>query len=115
MPEARVEGLHPNILFAVNEETLRSALNAHLVQPDLRMTVETLRHRVEDGVVHTLLQPQLPVVGFVHLIDVVASHRCGIFGIRVVGLDAVAVVAVQAIRRTYPHESVGVAPDTQHL
>ena len=115
MPEALIIGLHPDVLLAVNEETLRSTFDTHFVQPRLRMAVKTFRQRVKDGVVHTLLQPQLAVVGLIYLIDIVASQRRGILRIREECLDTIAVVAVQSIRSTNPHEAMGISIDTQHL
>ena len=54
VPEALVVRLHPEILLGVNIQTLHTTLDTVLPQPHLRMAVEFLRHRVVDGIVHTL-------------------------------------------------------------
>ena len=115
MPEPRIIRLYPDILLAVYEETFRSTLHTHFVQPYLRMTVKPFCLGVKDGVVHSLLQPQPTVECLIYLIDIVASQRRSIFRIRKERLDSIAIVAVQSIRSTYPYETMGISVNTQHL
>ncbi len=96
--------LHPDILLRVDMQPLHIAvLETQLGQFPGSLTFKTLRHRVVDAVVHTLSHPQFPVGSLKHTIRIVITHRGGITQIRIVGLHAIAVIAVQTVGGAYPH------------
>ena len=105
---AFVIGLHPHVLTGVNIESVDTALDAPLGQLRRRITVHTLRHRVEDTEVHALLQPQSSQMVLPDTIHVVVSQRSGVVRIVIEGTETVAVITVQSVRGTYPYESSGV-------
>ena len=80
-----------------------TVLETQLSQFPGRFPFKTLRHRVVDAVVHTLSHPQFPVGSLKHTVRIVITHRGGIAQVRIEGLHAIAVIAVQTVGRAYPH------------
>ena len=110
MEETVIIALHPKILLVVDIQELNATRNTHLLQYPLRVPVAFLGRRVEDGIAHALLQPQLTVVSLKYTVHIVIAQRRRVTHVRIERLDAIAVITVQTIGRTYPHHTVDVTP-----
>ena len=108
-------GLHPQVLLRIDIDAVDTARDAQLGQHRRRIAHRFLRHRVEERVVHALLQPQLSVEILPDHINVVAAQRQRVVGIGIKRTETVAVVTVQTIRGAYPDIALGILEETVQL
>ena len=114
--ESFVVELHPEILLSVNIQFLHALVETEILfQFPRGVTLELLRLRVVDTVVHALMQPQFAVQALHNLTGMIVAHGGGIAHVRKERFYAVAVIPVQSVGRSKPHIPSGVAVATVHL
>ena len=106
--ESLIVGLDPETFLRVDIEAVDTALNAPFREDGGWVAIHLLGNRIKHTVVHALFQPQLTLAVFPDLVDIVIAQCGRITRIRVIGTEAIAIIAVQAIRGTNPDESARV-------
>ena len=114
--DALLVELHPKVLLVVNIHILHSCIETEKAfKLTAGISLHFLCYRVIDAIVHALFQPQLTVIGLHNLVGIVVAHRRGVALVRIEHFNAVTIIAVQTIGRSYPYETLGVPKDAVHL
>ena len=107
--------LYPNVFLRIDINTVYTSRNSQLSQIWRRITHGSLCNRVEDTVIHALLQPELTVDVLPDHIHIIIPQRRRIVGIRIEDAETIAVITVESVWRTYPYNTLGVLKHTVNL